>query len=103
MSANVKCYDPATGGVLFDLSHHTTRFLGVIDDDSTSGTRYVDFGGANFFYLVGVEGVNNNIIFQDWGEFRRLGKTSPITITVGQNQFSYQKPADVPIIYGVFV
>lgn len=27
MSANIKCYDPATGGVLFDLSKSTTRIL----------------------------------------------------------------------------
>lgn len=50
MSADLRCFDPKTGKVVFSLALHTTRLLGVVTDSSTSGT-------------IKVNGVGNGTLF----------------------------------------
>lgn len=53
MSANIKCYDPATGGVLFDLASNITRIVQVITVKSkTRGSITVTEQGQPFAYWV---------------------------------------------------
>ena len=54
MSANIKCYDPATGRVLFDISKNTTRITNTITVASgASGKITIKEAGRPFaFWLV---------------------------------------------------
>lgn len=54
MSANIKCYDPATGRVLFDISKNTTRITNtIIVASGASGKTTIQEAGQPFaFWLV---------------------------------------------------
>ena len=54
MSASIKCYDPATGRVLFDISKNTTRITNTITVASgASGKITIQEAGRSFaFWLV---------------------------------------------------
>lgn len=53
MSANIKCYDPATGRVLFDLTKNTTRVLQTIDVPAlASGSITIDEQGELFAFCL---------------------------------------------------
>lgn len=103
MSANIKCYDPATGGVLFDLASHTTRLLGIVNDGSTSGTIAVDTGGGTLFWSLMVGGAWSHYNYQGSGFIFNGQTESQINVQISDNIITYSKPADVPFIYGVYV
>ncbi len=107
MSANLKCYDPATGRVLFDLSGHTTRLLGVVGTGTTSGEVKVETGGGTLFWtLVGggawlhtqTNNTSNGIIWLSNPE-----TNNQITINIVDNTITYQKPSHVIFVYGVYI
>ncbi|OOS02164.1 hypothetical protein SAMN02745664_1314 [Moraxella cuniculi DSM 21768] len=51
MSANIKCYDPATGRVLFDLASNTSRIIEIRDvPQNTAGEIVVNESGAVFAF-----------------------------------------------------
>lgn len=104
MSANLKCYDSITGQVLFDMQSHTTRFLGIIDGDSTNGTISIEKEGGTLFWTLASGGVWAYQNHTASGGFIINNSTNDdIKITDHSGSFTYKKPKGVVIIYGVYV
>ncbi len=104
MSANLKCYDAASGIVTFDLQSHTTRLLGLISGDSLSGSIPITTGGATPFWSLASGGA------WVYGQSSASGyfliskdTTDNIKITITNELITYIKPKGVVIIYGVYV
>lgn len=107
MSANFKCYDPLSGRVLFDLSSHTTRMLGMVIDESTQGEINVPtekIGGGTLFWLLLDDDMiyngNNGSILMNG---QRTDWYTQIRIDINANIIKYQKPKSVKFMYGVYV
>lgn len=95
MSANIKCYDPATGRVLFDISKNTTRITNTITVASgSSGKTTIQEAGKPFaFWLVTamtnsssslVVGGGDLIINQNGSEISYVNLTKfPQTLMIG--------------------
>ena len=105
MSANIKCYDQATGNVAFDMQTHTTRVLGIIGGNSTSGTITASVGGGKLFWTLASGGAWAYSNEGAAGGFIFTKKTnSEIKISsISDSTFTYEKPEGFVIIYGVYV
>lgn len=104
MSANLKCYDAASGIATFDLQSHTTRLLGLIDGDSLSGSIEISTGNGTPFWSLASGGA------WIYGQRSAAGyflvsddTTDSIKITMTSTLLTYIKPKGVVIIYGVYV
>lgn len=106
MSANIKCYDPATGGVLFDLSSHTSRLIAVFGSDINEGTMTLSEeelgGGEVFWYTTDPAGGSGhitviNINSPTFEPYRDL------TVNINRNEIYFKKHKDITLYVGVRV
>jgi len=104
MSANIKCYDPASGKVTFDLQSRTTRLLGLIDGDSLSGSISITTGNGTPFWSLASGGAWVYGSRSSEGYFViNSDTTDNIKITITSTLITYTKPKGVVIIYGVYI
>lgn len=89
MTANIRCYDPATGQITFDINAKISRLLGVIDGSDTQGkitvANEVIGGGTLFWYLA-----------------NPMNYMEDVDVRISNNEITYKKKPHHQIVYGVF-
>lgn len=104
MSANIKCYDPATGRVLFDLASHVTKLLKVFGADINEAThRFSDDemgGGSLFWYTTDPVNIGGG---QAWIGINSTtyDAYSSLTVNITDNQIYFKKTSDITLYVGV--
>lgn len=103
MSANIKCYDPASGRVLFDLASGICRIVGKIDSNSTSGQIDISatvVGNANLF-VIPAEYNKSAFIGNTWQ--LQQGRYAGFNYSFDGTKLTYEKRPEIVLYYGFYI